>query len=251
MLHIFIFLLHLQIEIKYFVLKFIFMIGTLVNAAAVVVGGTVGMLLNKSMPERFKTIYFQAIGLFTIAIGISMVWNMQNIIMVVGSLAVGSLLGEWLNLEVGVERLANALKKRFKIGSEKFSEGLITSFLLFCVGAMTIVGAIDEGTGRSNEVLLTKSMMDGFSAILLASAFGIGVIVSAIPLLIFQGGITLLAMSAASFFTPDIIQGLTSIGGILLIGLGMNILEIKKIRIVNMLPALVVVIIVIWIYNAL
>ena len=251
MLHIFIFLLHLQIEIKYFVLKFIFMIGTLVNAAAVVVGGTVGMLLNKSMPERFKTIYFQAIGLFTIAIGISMVWNMQNIIMVVGSLAVGSLLGEWMNLEVGVERLANALKKRFKIGSEKFSEGLITSFLLFCVGAMTIVGAIDEGTGRSNEVLLTKSMMDGFSAILLASAFGIGVIVSAIPLLIFQGGITLLAMSAASFFTPDIIQGLTSIGGILLIGLGMNILEIKKIRIVNMLPALVVVIIVIWIYNAL
>jgi uncharacterized membrane protein YqgA involved in biofilm formation len=251
MLHIFIFLLHLQIEIKYFVLKFIFMIGTLVNAAAVVVGGTVGMLLNKSMPERFKTIYFQAIGLFTIAIGISMVWNMQNIIMVVGSLAVGSLLGEWMNLEVGVERLANALKKRFKIGSEKFSEGLITSFLLFCVGAMTIVGAIDEGTGRSNEVLLTKSMMDGFSAILLASAFGIGVIVSAIPLLIFQGGITLLAMSAASFFTPEIIQGLTSIGGILLIGLGMNILEIKKIRIVNMLPALVVVIIVIWIYNAL
>ena len=227
------------------------MIGTLVNAAAVVVGGTVGMLLNKSMPERFKTIYFQAIGLFTIAIGISMVWNMQNIIMVVGSLAVGSLLGEWMNLEVGVERLANALKKRFKIGSEKFSEGLITSFLLFCVGAMTIVGAIDEGTGRSNEVLLTKSMMDGFSAILLASAFGIGVIVSAIPLLIFQGGITLLAMSAASFFTPEIIQGLTSIGGILLIGLGMNILEIKKIRIVNMLPALVVVIIVIWIYNAL
>ena len=227
------------------------MIGTLVNAAAVVVGGTVGMLLNKSMPERFKTIYFQAIGLFTIAIGISMVWNMQNIIMVVGSLAVGSLLGEWMNLEVGVERLANALKKRFKIGSEKFSEGLITSFLLFCVGAMTIVGAIDEGTGRSNEVLLTKSMMDGFSAILLASAFGIGVIVSAIPLLIFQGGITLLAMSAASFFTPEIIQGLTSIGGILLIGLGMNILEIKKIRIVNMLPALVVVIIVIWIYNSL
>jgi len=226
------------------------MLGTLVNAAAVVVGGTVGMLLNKSMPERFKTIYFQAIGLFTIAIGISMVWNIQNIIMVVGSLAVGSLLGEWMNLEVGVERLANVLRKSFKIGNEKFSEGLITSFLLFCVGAMTIVGAIDEGTGRSNEVLLTKSMMDGFSAILLASAFGIGVIASAIPLLIFQGGITLLAMSAASFFTPDIIQGLTSIGGILLIGLGINILEIKKIRIVNMLPALVVVVIVIWIYNA-
>lgn len=224
------------------------MIGTLVNAGAVIVGGIAGLLLNKSMPERFKTIYFQAIGLFTVAIGISMVWNMQHILIVVSSLAMGSLLGEWLNLERGAERLSEYLRKRFRIGNEKFSEGLITAFLLYCIGSMTILGAIQEGTGGSSDLLLTKSLMDGFSSVLLASAFGVGVIFSSIPLLIFQGGITLLAMGASSFFTPEIIQGLTSVGGILLIGLGVNILEIKKLRIMNMLPALLIVVILLWFF---
>lgn len=222
------------------------MIGTLVNAVAVIGGGIIGMLLNKSMPERIKTIYFQAIGLFTLAIGVSMVYNMQHILIVVSSLAIGSLLGEWMNLEVGAERLSNYLKLKFRIGSEKFSEGLITAFLLYCIGSMTILGAIQEGTGGSSDLLMTKSLMDGFSSIILASAFGMGVLVSAIPLLIFQGGITLLAMYASSFFTPEIIHGLTSVGGILLIGLAINILEIKKLRIMNMLPALVVVAILLW-----
>ncbi|HEY5592201.1 MAG TPA: DUF554 domain-containing protein [Paludibacter sp.] len=224
------------------------MIGTLVNAAAVIAGGTVGLLLNKSMPQRIKTIYFQAIGLFTIAIGISMVYNMQHILIVVSSLAIGSLLGEWWNLEVGAEKLSNYLKQKFRIGSEKFSEGLITAFLLYCIGSMTILGAIQEGTGGSSDLLMTKSLMDGFSSIILASAFGVGVLVSAIPLLLFQGSITLLAMYASSFFTPEIIQGLTSVGGILMIGLGINILEIKKLRIMNMLPALIVVILLLWLF---
>lgn len=224
------------------------MIGTLVNAGAVIVGGAVGMMFNKSMPERFKTIYFQAVGLFTMAMGIGMVYNMQNILIVVSSVAVGALLGEWMNIERAVDRLSEYLRKKLKIGNEKFSEGLVTSFLLFCIGAMTIVGAIDEGTGRSSEVLFTKSLMDGFSALLLASAFGLGVIFSSVPLLIFQGGITLLAMSASQFFTPEIIAGLTSTGGILLIGLGINILEIKKLRIMNMIPALLLVVILLSIF---
>ncbi len=224
------------------------MLGTFVNAGAVIVGGIAGMLFNKSMPDRFKTIYFQAVGLFTIAIGISMVWNMQHILIVVSSLAIGSLLGEWWNLEAGAEKMSEYLKKKLHIGSERFTEGLITAFLLYCIGAMTIVGAINEGTGGSSEVLLTKSLMDGFSSVILASAFGVGVIVSAIPLVIFQGGITLLAMYAGSFFTQDIILGLTSVGGILLIGLGINILEIKKLRIMNMLPSLLIVALLLWLF---
>jgi len=222
------------------------MIGTLINAGAVLAGGTVGLLLKKNMPERITTIYFQAVGLFTLAIGISMVYKMQHILIVVSSLAIGSLLGEWMNLEGGAERLSNYFKRRLKIGSDKFSEGLTTAFLLFCIGSMTILGAIQEGTGGSPDLLMTKSLMDGFSAILLASAFGVGVLVSAIPLLIFQGSITLLAMYAGSFFTAEIIHGLTSVGGILLIGLGINILEIKKLRILNMLPALIIVAFLIW-----
>ncbi|MEI6555724.1 MAG: DUF554 domain-containing protein [Paludibacter sp.] len=225
------------------------MIGTLVNTAAVIVGGTIGLLLKKSMPERVTTIYFQAVGLFTLAIGISMAVKMDHILIVVGSLAIGSLLGEWMNLEAGAERMSKYLKKRFRIGSDKFSEGLITAFLLFCIGSMTILGTIQEGTGGSSDLLFTKSLMDFFSGMLLASAFGFGVVVSAIPLFIFQSLLTLLAMYAGSFFTPAIIQGLTSVGGILLIGLGINILEIKKLRIMNMLPALLVVVLLLWIFR--
>ena len=222
------------------------MIGTLINAGAVIAGGTLGLLLKKNMPERITTIYFQAIGLFTVAMGISMVYKMQHIIIIVSSLAIGSLLGEWLNLEGGVERLSNYFKRKLRIGSEKFSDGLTTAFLMFCIGSMTILGSIQEGTGGSPDLLMTKSLMDGFASILLASAFGVGVLVSAIPLLLFQGGITLLAMYAGSFFKPEIIQGLTSVGGILLIGLGIDILEIRKLRILNMIPALIVVVIMLW-----
>jgi hypothetical protein len=186
------------------------------------------------------------VGLFTLAIGISMVVKLDHILIVVGSLAIGSLLGEWINIEKGAERMSNYLKKRFHIGSERFSEGLITAFLLFCIGSMTILGTIQEGTGGSSDLLFTKSLMDFFSAMILASAFGFGVVVSAIPLLIFQGALTLLAMYAGSFFTPAIVQGLTNVGGILLIGLGINILEMRKLRIMNMLPALIMVILLMW-----
>lgn len=222
------------------------MVGTLVNTGAVIIGGTIGLLLNKSMPERFKTIYFQAIGLFTIAIGISMVWNMKYIIIVVGSLAIGALLGEWMNIEKGAEQFSEYLKRKLHLGGDRFSEGLVTAFLLFCIGSMTILGAIQEGVDGSSDLLFTKSLMDGFSSIILSSALGVGVIVAAIPLLIFQGGITLLAMWASSFFTSEIIQGLTSVGGILLIGLGIDILGIKKLRIINLLPALIFVVLFLW-----
>jgi uncharacterized membrane protein YqgA involved in biofilm formation len=225
------------------------MIGTLVNTIAVAGGGMIGLLLKKRMPERVTTIYFQAIGLFTLAIGASMAIEMEKILIVVSSLAIGSLLGEWADLEKGAERMSDYLKYRFRIGSEKFSEGLVTAFLLFCVGSLTIIGTIQEGTGGSPDLLFTKSLMDFFSAILLASAFGAGVVMSAIPLFIFQASLTLLAKYAATLFTDDIILGLTSTGGILLIGLGINILGIKKLRIMNMLPSLVIVVLLIWIFG--
>lgn len=225
------------------------MIGTLVNTAAVIGGGVIGLLLKKRMPERITTIYFQAIGLFTLAIGASMAVEMQHILIVVSSLAIGSLLGEWIDIEQGAERLSNRIKHRFRIGSEKFSEGLVTAFLLFCVGSLTILGTIQEGTGGSPDLLYTKSLMDFFSAILLASAFGVGVALSAVPLFLFQASLTLLAGYAGNFFTEDIILGLTSVGGILLIGLGINILGIQKIRVMNMLPSLVVVALLLWLFG--
>lgn len=224
------------------------MIGSIINAAAVVFGGAIGLFLGQRMPQRFKIIYFQAIGLFTLAIGISMVWNMKQIFPIVVSVALGSLTGEWLKLEQRTDQLATHLMKRLKFKNQLFSEGLTTSFLLFCVGSMTILGAIQEGTTGSAELLLTKSLMDGFSAILLASAFGIGVIVSALPLFLFQAGLTLLAAQLAPLLTADIIVALSNTGGVLLIGLAINILEIKKLSIINMLPSLIfiVVLLLIW-----
>lgn len=225
------------------------MIGTIVNTAAVLIGGLLGLILKKRMPERVTTIYFQAIGLFTLAIGVSMAVSMDKILIIVSSIAIGSLLGEWWDLEKGAELISEYLKNRFKIGSERFSEGLVTAFLLFCVGSMTILGTIQEGTGGSPDLLYTKSLMDFFSAILLASAFGFGVMFSSLPLFIFQASITLLARYAAHFFTDDIILGLTNVGGILLIGLGINILGIKRLRIMNMLPSLIIVVLFIWIFK--
>lgn len=224
------------------------MIGTIVNTAAVAAGGIIGILLKKKMPERVTSIYFQAIGLFTMAIGMSMAVKMEHILIVVASLALGSLLGEWMNIENRVNSLGENFKQRFRIGSEQFSEGLTTAFLLFCVGSMTILGTIQEGTGGSPDLLYTKSLMDFFSSMLLASAFGVSVALSAIPLFIFQASLTLIAMFAGSFFTPGIILELTSVGGILLVGLGLNILHISNLRVMNMLPALVVVVIMLVIF---
>ncbi len=218
------------------------MFGTIVNTLAVIAGGTLGIFLKKGMPERVRTIYFQAVGLFTLAIGINMVWQMKHILIVVTSIVIGALLGEWMNLEKGAEQLSEWTKKKLRIGSERFSEGLTTSFLLFCIGAMTLVGAIEEGTTGEPRLLLTKSVMDGFTSIILASALGVGVVFSAVPLFLFQGGITLLAKFFGEFLSAETIQALTSVGGILLLGLGVNILEIKKLRILNMIPALAVVV---------
>lgn len=222
------------------------MFGTIVNALAVIAGGTLGIFLKNGMPERVRTIYFQAVGLFTLAIGISMVWKMNHILIVVTSIVLGAMLGEWMNLEKGAEKLSEWTKKKLRIGSERFTEGLTTAFLLFCIGAMTIVGAIEEGTTGESRLLLTKSIMDGFSSILLASAFGVGVVFSAVPLFLFQGGITLLAKFFGDFLSPETIQALTSVGGILLLGLAINILEIKKLRVLNMIPALLVVVLMMW-----
>lgn len=225
------------------------MVGTIVNTIAVLAGGTIGLLLKKRMPERITAIYFQAVGLFTLAIGVVMVVKMDHILIVVASLALGALWGEWMNLEKRADRLSDFLKRRFRVGNERFSEGLITAFLLFCVGAMTVTGTIVEGTGGSSEILLTKSLMDFFSSLLLASAFGSGVVVAALPLFAFQAILTLIASFASAFFTPAIVQAIVSEGGILLIGLGINILEIKKIRVLNMLPALFVVVFLMWLFT--
>jgi len=224
------------------------MLGTLVNVMAIIVGSIIGLIVHTKLPKRITTIVFQGIGLFTIFIGVKMALKTDHLIIMVFSIVIGSIIGELLNIEKGINNLSEYLKRKIRISSNKFSEGLITAFLLFCLGSMTILGAIEEGLGNRPTLLLTKSLMDGFSSIALTASLGIGVIFSVIPLLIYQGGLTLFAGYLQNFFAQTMINELTAVGGILLIGLGINILEILKIRISNMLPSLIIVVILVLLF---
>jgi uncharacterized membrane protein YqgA involved in biofilm formation len=222
------------------------MLGTVVNVITVLIGGSIGLFLNKKLPERYVEIFFQVIGLFTITLGIIMAIETTHVFHMVIALISGSLIGEALKLETWMESLGERIKSRLKIGNEKFTEGMLTAFLLFCIGPLTIVGAIEEGIGKGSEPLLIKSLMDGISSIALASGLGVGVVFSVVPLFIFQGGITVMAMLFGSFF-PDIYAvELSAVGGVLLLGLGINVLGIKKIRVMNMLPSLVMIVLLLW-----
>jgi uncharacterized membrane protein YqgA involved in biofilm formation len=222
------------------------MTGTIVNTLTVIVGGLLGLYFKQHISQRFSKLFFQAVGLFTVALGIKMAITSHELLLMVFSLISGAFVGEWLKLDKQIDRLGNFCKRKLKLGHEKFTEGLITAFLLFCAGAMTIVGSINEGLGKGNELLLTKAVMDGFSSIILATTFGVSIALSAIPLLLFQGGLTLLAHFFGASVPEPLITELSAIGGVLLIGVALNILEIKRLNVTNMLPALVIICLLTW-----
>ncbi len=217
--------------------------GTLINAGAIIVGSLIGLFIHTRLPKNIIKIVFQAIGLFTIFIGVKTALNTNNLVIMILSLVIGSIAGEMLKIEEGMNKFGEYIKKKLKFGQDKFSEGFITAFLLFCMGSLTILGAFEEGLGGEPNLLLAKSVLDGFSSIALSVSLGIGVIFSVIPLLIYQGGLTLFAGSIQEIMQEPIINELSAVGGLMLIGLGLNILEIKKIKVLNMLPALVVVVV--------
>lgn len=219
------------------------MLGTLFNIATILIGGAVGMIIRNNLPQRFNDIVFQALGLFTFFLGVKMCFETDNqFLLLVFSLILGSITGEAIKLEFRFEQFSEWLKEKIKSKNEKFTEGLLTAFILFCIGPMAILGSIEEGLGKSPDLLYTKSVMDGFSSVALASAMGVGVLFSVIPLLFFQGGITLSAEWISKYLDEALINEISAVGGILLIGLALNILEIKKIKVLNMLPCLIFVV---------
>ena len=222
------------------------MLGTLVNVGAVVAGSLLGLVIHSRMPEKITKLVFQAIGLFTLFLGFTMAGKTSNYLIMIFSLVIGSIIGELLNIEKQINRLSDWLKAKSGSSNAKFSEGFLTSFLLFCMGSMSILGAIEEGMGENPDLLLAKSVLDGFSAIALAAAMGIGVLFSAIPLLIYQGGLTLFAGYLQDYLTTPMINELSAVGGVILIGLGINVLEIKQIKVINMVPALLVAVLLAW-----
>ncbi|MFE3845960.1 DUF554 domain-containing protein [Thermoplasmatota archaeon] len=216
------------------------MFGTLLNASTVIIGSIIGLIVRSRLPKRITNTAFQGVGLFTIVLGIMMAIKTNNLLIMIFSIVSGSIIGELIDIDKWINFFGEWLKKKFKSKNQRFSEGLITAFLLYCMGSMTILGAIEEGLGGLPNLLVAKSILDGFSSIVLSATLGIGVLFSFIPLLIYQGGLTLLSSNIQNFLTEIIINEITAVGGILLLGLGITLLDIKKIKVINMMPSMII-----------
>ncbi len=233
--------------------------GTLVNVATVMVGASVGLLIGNRLPSRTRSLVTDALGLVTIVIGIFACLSINSdavvaslgpgvgLLVVLGALLPGALLGSWLKLTERLEGGAERLKTRLgRGGSQHFVEGLITPVLVFCVGPLTIMGSISDGLGLGSQQLLVKSVLDGFASIAFAASLGIGVLFSAAAVGLIQGGLTLAAFLLGGFLVPLQVDLLEATGGVILIGLGLRLLEIRQIRVADMLPALLFAPILAW-----
>jgi len=220
--------------------------GTVINVIAILVGGTLGVLFRKRFPERIAQTALQVMGLLSFVVGVGMAIQGQELIMVAVSLALGAILGEWAKIEERLEKWFFRLEERFHLSEQSPAKGFIHASLLFCVGSMAIVGSITDGVRGDPSILVTKAMLDGIISIPFAAGMGIGVLGSALPVLIYQGGLTLLASKLQSFFTPVMIRELTSVGGVIVMGIGINILGLQKVKVGNFLPALPLIILILY-----
>ena len=229
------------------------MIGTLLNIATVLIGGALGLIFGARIPDPLKATVISALGLFTLAMGLQMFLNTENPLIVLGSLLIGTLLGEWWRIEDGLQNLGRFLEQRFSReddASNKFVRGFLAASLLFCVGPMTILGSIQDGLTGDYNLLAVKSVLDGFASLAFASTLGVGVMFSTLVILVYQGGLSLLAAQLNTIVTPSMMNELTATGGVILVGLAFSsLLEIKKIRVGNMLPALAVAPLIVWVLS--
>jgi uncharacterized protein len=219
--------------------------GTIINIIAVLLGGGLGTLLGDRLPQRMRETVMHGIGLVTLVVGIHLTFQTQNILIVMGSVLVGALLGEWWQISAGLERASEWLRQRVarRLSDRSlahFTEGFVTASLVFCVGPMTILGAIQDGLTGDFSLLAIKSVLDGFAALAFASTLGIGVVFSILTLLIYQGGIALLAGLAEQVLTAPMIAEMSAAGGVLILAIGLLLLDLKRIRVANLLPALLI-----------
>ncbi|ABP66153.1 protein of unknown function DUF554 [Caldicellulosiruptor saccharolyticus DSM 8903] len=231
-------------------------LGTIVNAAAVIVGSILGLVLKFGIPERFKSTIMQAISLSVIFIGISGVLqgifkvlnsgriDRQYIMLMIFSLVIGGFVGEILKIEDFLDRLGEKIKKAvskvIKSENSTFTEGFVTASLVFCVGAMAIVGSLEDGLNRNFSILFAKSILDGVTSIIFSATLGIGVMFSSVAVLIYQGSITLLAGLIKPFLTDTVVLQMSMVGSVLIFAIGLNMLGVSKIKVGNLLPAIFV-----------
>ena len=216
--------------------------GVLVNVLTVLIGSTVGLLLKKQIPEKLTTAVMTAIGLCTVAIGVTGVIKGQNQLVMIISLVLGTIIGTLIDIDGKLTKIGDKLQKK-KGENEKstFSQGFVTASLLFCVGAMTIVGSMNAGISGDNQMLYTKSVLDLISSTMLGASLGIGVLFSSVFVLVFQGGLVALSMALGSFLNDFAVAELICAGSVMIIALGLNLIGITKIKVANLLPGLVLV----------
>ncbi len=219
-------------------------LGTIVNVASVVAGSVIGLLIGPRMPERMRETAFQGVGLVVLVLGVQQALATRNLAFPLAAILLGGLIGEGLNIERGLERLGERLRRlmeRADRPDSTFVEGFVSATLIFCVGPLTILGSISDGLGNGAQLLFIKSALDGTVSVVLASALGIGVALSAVSVLLVQGIMTLAASSLNAILTSRMLSETTSTGGILIVAIGLRLLEVARLRVGNFLPALIIV----------
>jgi uncharacterized membrane protein YqgA involved in biofilm formation len=232
-------------------------IGTLINIVAVLIGGSLGTLVGGRLPERLRETVIWALALFVIALGVKLTFDSHNALITLGSTLVGGVLGEWWDIDSLLRRMGTWLESRFarsatSDGAARFIRGFMTASLVFCVGPMAILGAIQDGLTGNYQLLAIKSLLDGFGALAFSASLGVGVLFSTLVILVYQGGITLLAAQAQTFMTVPMRDEMTAVGGLLIMAIGVgSLLELRPIRVANYLPALVIAPLIVWLLHLL
>jgi uncharacterized membrane protein YqgA involved in biofilm formation len=216
------------------------LLGTVVNTFAIVAGSLAGLLFRGGIPARYSETVFHSVGLAVILVGLRGAFKADNLLLVIASLAVGSLAGEFCRIEAHLERLGGWIGRRLAMGQEGVAQGFVTASLVYCVGAMAVVGSLESGLAGNHQTLFAKSILDGITAVIFASTLGVGVIFSAVSVLIYQGAITMAAAYLKPLLVPTVVAEMSAVGGLLIVAIGFNILDIKKTRVGNMLPAIFV-----------
>jgi uncharacterized membrane protein YqgA involved in biofilm formation len=217
------------------------MTGTLINAAAVLVGGTVGTFLRSRFPDRVRQMVMWGVGLISLVIGLQMSLATKNILIVLGSLLAGGIVGELIRLHEALNKLGDVLQAKFSAEQDStFSKGFVTASLLFCVGPMTVLGSIQDGLNGDYTLLATKSILDGFASLAFAASMGWGVVFAALTIVLYQGGLTLGAGLVKTLLTEPMVVEMTATGGTLILAIGLNLLGLTTIRVANFLPALLI-----------
>ncbi len=214
-------------------------LGTLVNLATVTAGSLAGLAFAAKLKPSLRAVVINSVGLVTLVIGAKMALETEHLVVLLLAVLLGALTGTWLKLDEGLEHLAERLKKLSGSKSERFVEGFVTASILFCVGPLTVVGSLKDGLTGDSSLLLLKSTLDGFSSFALSAALGPGVIFSLLTILVVQGGLTAAGYFLAASVAPALITELTAAGGVLVLAIGLELLELKRLKPTNLLPALV------------